>query len=151
MSNRIIAFPDFEAAPEEWPLIPEGSYEMRLSSHEVRYVFQQHRLVLQFRICDFGPYLGTVLYRFYNIERCTKNAKGKIVNVFHKPRGDFMIEYCNLLPGAGRVRRDRVPMDPLYDKVIIGQVVTVKKNNQNKPLPEALQYSKVGRLLRIAK
>jgi hypothetical protein len=150
MSNEVVAFPELEAQQESWPLIPEGHYEMRLVSQEVRMIFQQPRLVLKLRICEMGPHFGKILFRYYNVERFTKSAKGKVAVMKHKPRGDFMIEYCTLLPGTGRLRLDKVPMTPLYDKVIIGEVVTVKKNNQHKPLPEALQYSKVGRLVKIA-
>ena len=146
-SNQIVRFPDVES--DLPPLIPEGEYQLKLVSHATVIQFKTPRLALKFSIVDYNEYHGTVLYRYYNVVKLTSKA-GTKGSCKHKARGDFMIDYCTLLPNQHITRLDRVPMEPLYQTVIVGKVRTVKRNNQQRVLPEQLQYSVVDSLLRVS-
>jgi len=121
------------------PLIPEGNYHLKLLKDNTQYMFGGWKLCLRFSVIDFGEYQGTELVRYYNL---MKNS-GK----FEVPlNGDFMIDYFTVLPGRVR-RRDRMSLDPLYDKITYAHVSTVKTNNLGKQYPESIWYSKVGKLI----
>jgi hypothetical protein len=40
-------------------------------------------------------------------------------------------------------------LNPIYNKITLGKVTTVRTNNLGKKLPESLWYSKVGKLLKL--
>ena len=123
------------------PLIPDGNYHLKLLKDNILYMYGGWKLCLQFSVIDFGDYQGTELVRYYNV--------GKKGGKFEPPRnGDFMIDYFTVLPGRVR-RRDRMSLDPLYDKIVFARVSTVKTNNQGKKLPDTIWYSKVGKLLML--
>ena len=146
MKRNLIQFP--QPSPlDEFILIPEGLYELKLVTHYTAIQFQSPRLVMEFSVCECGDYFGSRLFRYYHLERLDGKA-GKHGRFVAKARGDLMIEYCTLFPR--KVRRDRLSLAPLYNSVIIGKVATVTKNNQGKALPEPLQYSKISELVRLA-
>lgn len=129
-------------------LIPAGEYQLKLVDHYTAIKFSSPRLILVFQVIDFGEHHGCQLERFFYV-RDLKGKPRRKGACWHKARGDFMIEYCTVLPDARKPRLDRVPIEPLYNHVIIGRVATVKHNNQQKKLPEQLWYSKVAELLRV--
>ena len=138
-----------EHADDESVLIPEGEYCMKLVSQHTAVQFGVPKLILVFKITDFGPFLGVKLKAYFNVAALLGKAgiKGK---VRHKRTGDFMIQYFTVLPMAARIKRlDRVPMEPLYNAEIVCKVRTVKLNSIRQPLPEQLWYSKVEQLVKI--
>ena len=145
-SAKIVSFPQQDL--DDLPLIPEGEYRLKLVEHETSICFgpRSPRLVLTFTVCDMGQHFGTRLQRFYNVARLKSKAgkKGQFVAKLH---GDLMIEICTLL--NRKVRPDRVPLEPLYNSVLVGRIQTVKHNSQQKDLPEVLHYSKVAALLKV--
>lgn len=132
------------------PKIPNGNYQLKLLDRRTEVMFTEPRLIFKFSIVDFGEFHGTVLYRYYNVEKLTSKA-GKNGGFKAKQTGDFLIEYCNLFPHRKIKRRDRIPMEDFHNEIIVGKVRLADKNNQQKKLPPQLQYSVVGELLRIAK
>lgn len=142
---QILEFPSEGAGLP--PLIPEGEYQLRLQGHRTAYQFGNPKLILQFTVLDFGRYHGTMLPAFYNVA-ALKGKPGKSGKCKHKHTGHFMIEYFTLFPERGRVRLDRVPMEPLYEAILVGKVRTVKRNNEKVDLPEQLRHSIVDKLLR---
>lgn len=134
-----------EGAPR--PLIPEGQYCFKLVEHRTARMFGIPKLIFLMSVIDLGEYHGSRICRYYNV----KQHKGKVGKrgKFIPPRnGDFMIDYFTLVHSP-KMRIDRVPLSPLYNSVIVGDVSTVKKNNQGKILPDALHYSKVSKLIRL--
>ena len=129
------------------PLLPEGEYTLKLESHHCAIFFKSPRLVLTFSVADFGEHFGAKLSRYYNVSSI-KGKPGAHSNVKHKHSGDFMIEFYTLFPDQPRRRLDRIPMEPFYKASIIGRIRNVKRNNQQKKLPEQLQHSVIAELLR---
>lgn len=145
MTEENIAY--FPANSDEWPLIAEGEYQLKLVSHETAVQFLTPKLILLFSICEFGNYFGTRLPKYYNIKKF-KGKPGKKGHFYPKRRGDFMFDFYTLF--NRNVRLDRIPMEPFYNSIIIGRVGTVKVDYRNRKLPEQMRYSKVCELLRLA-
>jgi len=132
--------------PDYEPLIPAGEYRLKLDSHSTAVMFKTPRLILNFSIVDFGDYHQVIVSRYYCVERLI-GKPGRGGKCKHKRRGDFMLEYFSLLPERTRDRLDRVPLEPLYNSIIIGRVRTVTSNCMQKSLPQQLLYSVVGELI----
>tara|TARA_R110002167_G_scaffold110677_8_gene281496 strand:+ start:3014 stop:3493 length:480 start_codon:yes stop_codon:yes gene_type:complete len=145
-SQNIVEFPAQDY--EDGAFIPEGIYRLKLLTHYTAVQFGTPKLILVFKVVDFGQYFGTEIKAYFNVaEHLGKvGSKGK---VRHKRTGDFMVQYYTVLYRHRPYRLDRVPMEPLYNAVIVGKVRTVKTNRDRKKLPEQLFYSKVDELIRI--
>jgi hypothetical protein len=130
--------------------VTDGNYQLKLLGHWTETMYTTPRLKLEFSIVDLGEFHGETVSRYYNVERLIGKA-GKKGRFKAKQTGDFLIEYFNLFPHRKIKRRDRIPMEDMYNEIIIGKVRTVKKNNQQKRLPEQLQYSVIEELLRIGR
>lgn len=134
------------------PRMPEGEYELLFLGYETALPFgKDHpRLFMDFKVTTLGEFFGVKLRKFYNVAKLTtkpgKNGKCK-----HKPRGDFMIDYCNLFSDQRISRLDRVPMERFNGVSVIGKIRNVTKNSQQRKLPEQLQYSVIEKLLRVEK
>jgi hypothetical protein len=134
-------------SPEYLPLIPEGNYHFKLVTHETALKFGKPRLVMSATIIDTGEQYGVLLPCYRNVDSLKGKAGKK--GGFVPPRGgDFMIEYCKLLPDHNP-RRDRISLNPYYNNIIVAKVETVKKNNRGKTLPKQLWWSKIGELLKL--
>lgn len=134
-------------SPEDRPQIPEGKYHFKLTAHETAVKFGIPRLIMLMTVIDHNEQHGISLPCYRNVDRL-KGKTGK-KGGFVPPRGgDFMIEYCSLLPGYNP-RRDRISLNPYYNSIIYARVTTVMKNNRGKVLPEQLWWSKVGELIRL--
>lgn len=146
--GNVVGFPDND---DEAPLIPEGEYRFRLESHYSDVQFGNPKLILNLKVTDFGPFLGTKLKAYFNVVTLLGKSgmKGKVK---HKRTGGFMVQYFTVLPMAARIKRlDRVPMEPLYNIEIVGKVRTVKLDSKQKRTPEQCWYSVVARLVRAEK
>lgn len=136
-------------ASELLPCIPPGEYGLKLVQHRTLIFYKTPRLVFDCIITDFSDCHGIQLSRYYNVERLISKP-GKNGTCKHKQSGDFMMEFYQLFPSEPRRRLDRIPMQMFYNVEIIGKVRTVTTNNRQQKLPEQLQHSVIGELLRIA-
>ncbi len=129
------------------PLIPAGVYLLKLQAHSTGLYFGQPRLVLRFSVVDMGEYHGTTVYRYYNVQKLI--GKPGVNGRFKPPRsGDFLIEFFQIARDCACPRLDRISLDPLYRKILVGRVRTVGRNNLQKTVPDQLKYSLVAELLR---
>lgn len=140
----VVSFPELDYEP----LVPEGEYRLKLLSHSTAIMFRAPRLILRFSIVDFGEAHEYELSRYYSVEKLI-GKDGNRGKCKHKRRGDFMLEYFTLFPDRPRTRLDRIPLEPLYNSIVIGKVRTVKVNNQQKELPRALWHSVIGQLVGV--
>lgn len=131
--------------------VPDGEYDLMLDHFETAFMFQKKaaKLVLHFRITNYGPYFGMKVCRFYNLKRIIgKPDKGGCFEP--APRSDFMYDLMGVLKWVpSNKRRDRIPMSIFKGKTIVGKVETVKKDSFHRTLPEAMGYSVVRSLLRV--
>lgn len=146
--DKVVRYPD--QSPEYGVLVPEGNYQLKLVGHYTAIKFNAPRLILVFRVIDYGQFHGCLLERYFYV-KSLKGKPGKNGGCIHKPRGDFMIEYLGLFPEMRKPRLDRVSLQPLYENVITARIATVTRNNQQKKMPEQLHYSKVAELIEVAR
>jgi len=128
------------------PCIPSGKYRLAFDYFETAKMFNHDKLVLSFKVIDFGDAFETPLKRFYNVDHL-KGKPQKNGNFKATKGGDFMIEYLTVFPNYVPSRLDRINMEVFKDKVIIGKVKTVTKNNRQRQLPEPMQYSVIEQLI----
>jgi hypothetical protein len=129
------------------PLVPNGIYDVGFVSYSTAYMFNKvPKLVLNFRILDFGEHNGKVLPRYYNVKRIKgrprKNGDFKVGR-----RSDFVHEYATLF-GLPR-RLDRVSMTPFKSVIIKAKVEVVTSDYKQRQMPEALKYSKIAELREV--
>jgi hypothetical protein len=131
------------------PKIPEGSYRLAYEYSETAKMYNHGKLVLHFKVIDFGEAFSTPLQRFYNVDYIS--GKPKKSGSFKATKGgDFLLEYLTLFPIATPKRLDRINMEIFKGQIIIGKVKTVKNNNRQRQLPEQMQYSVIERLVRAS-
>lgn len=136
-----LSYTDFE------PLIPEGKYHVAYTGHETCQKFKSPKAIFGFRILDFGDYNGTILNRYYNVDKFI-GKPGKNGNFKPPKRGDFMLEFVRCFHVDPK-RLDRLPLSYFSQNILLAQVVTVKRNSYGKTLPQALRYSRIGELLKV--
>lgn len=148
MASKVLIFPDPESG--NITLLPPGQYQLKLLEFRTASQFKSARLILEFSIVDFGEHFEKRVCRYYNIERII--GKPAINGRFKaKPHGDFLIEYYTLFGGPRISRLDRVPMGVFRNSILVGQIRTVTKNNQQKVLPVQMHYSVVAALTGLSK
>ena len=127
------------AADDARALVPPGEYEVVCTGAERRFYpfFGRHVVVLSLRIFD-GPYIGTILERFYNVR-----ADGRIGRGSHYWR-EWVIANQGVVPR----RRERMAMRKFCGKLFRADVVTVEMGRDGTALAHA-EYSKVARLLEL--
>ena len=128
-------------------LIPEGTYEFFFSHWETAlYLGKYPKAYLSFFVGS-GEYQGLILLRCYNVNRLTTPAG---------PNGGFSISRCRdyykefvaclgLPDSSGSLLPDR------YDRMVLGDVVTVRTNRKGHATPDALWYSQIGSLRPLPK
>ncbi len=128
----------------ELPLIVPGIYSVVYQSHATANMFGKPRIIVRFAIAE-GQYKGKVLERFYLATRLIGQA-GKKGKFSVTKRSSFIRDYVRVtshMPG----RLDRIPMRMLRGRLIKARVGTVSKDRDGDLIPEALEYSKVSKLL----
>ncbi len=130
------------------PLIPEKVYGLSFVNYSTVKMFGDGKLILKFKVVEHGEYFGVELSRYYNVNLVGKPGRnGK----FSPPKhGNFLIEYCQLFPDKVTKRLNRLSMSPFNQSYFRGEVRTVKRNNQQKKLPQPMQYSVISKLVRTA-
>lgn len=125
-------------------LIKPGTYEVALVRYWKGYLYgKSSKLILVFRITNFGPHYGKQLYRCYNIKGLTKR-KEIIPKGWHS---DFVREYSKLF-GAPRKLRD-IGIRSFKSRIFTCTVRTVSKDFKQRPLPDDMQYSVIDELLKV--
>lgn len=152
---QIYALPGTESGPAREPaegsiegempvLIPPGKYQMRCTGWETRMLYgRQPKVVLRLEVCDFGPYFGLKLARWYNAHKLKEppRRKGKFVAGWSS---DLVREYAGIIDEPNR--NDRIALSRLRDILLVGHVVTVTRDRCQRRLPAAVQYSVVNYL-----
>jgi hypothetical protein len=138
--------PVIPAATDLLPLIPEGIYSMVYVAHETRCFFgRSFKVVLWYRVLDFGDHFNTVLPRYYNVRRLI-GKPGRNGGFAPGRSSDFVREFCRV--STGRITRlDRLPLSSLQNTIIRARVRTVSEDGKQKALPDSLHYSVIGEVL----
>ena len=148
-SEKLVTDLDFETDVEpELPLLNEGDYELSYLQHLTTVMFSKKpTVIVDFRVVSIGRGHGCVISRYYNAERLI-GRPGKGGRFKAKPKGDLYREFHAVVPG--RHRADRLPMTKLREAVLVGEVVTVTHDREQRTIPRHCWYSRVKRLLRRA-
>ena len=136
-----------EGEVEDVPaLIPPGEYLVKFSHWHTCLLFgKQGKLALVFTVCDLGEYLGTKLFRWYNVRLRGKSGhNGKFSTGWGS---DLLHEYVRLVGMA--TRRDRIALTRYTGLLIRAKVETVTTSRTQGILPDALHYSVIRKLLSI--
>ena len=133
------------------PLVEPGEYAMVYVTRFTTYVHKTPKLAIRFRIVEHGECFGIELERWFNCKRLI-GKPGKNGGFMPPRHGGFLIEYCTLFPLelTRNSRLDRVSFKPFKNSIIVGKVKTVKRNSQQRNIPEPLQYSTIKELLRAS-
>ena len=108
------------------------------------------KLVLRFKVTEYGDYHGANLSIYYGVKRFIgKPGKSGGFQVGRKSK--FLREFLTLFPDQPVKRIDRIPMSRFQGVIIIGQVKTVIRGFDQRKIPEPLQYSVVEQLLKLKK
>lgn len=131
---------------DDSPLIPEGVYEMAYLFHKTwMFMGRQPKVVMYFSITEPGDYFGVVLPAYYNVVkhtgRCCKYGGFKAAK-----KSNLVRDFCRVFPTQPLPRLDRIPISRLESVLVLGTVENVKKDFQQRDIPEAAQYSRVVRI-----
>lgn len=127
-------------------LVPPGQYDLLYESYETMEPFGTPKVCVWFKIVTFGEHFGKLIPRFYNVGKVIGSAK-RFGNFKAKRGGYLLNEYCHITLKRPP-RLDRVSFDSFKSIPMVGEVVTVKKNYQQKPLHQLIQYSRIKELMR---
>lgn len=131
---------------DELILIPEGTYRLSYQYHRTWfYQGKFQKLIVMFRVMDFGDYFEAPLAAYYNV---SIKGKPKHNGTFKAGwRSRFMFDYATCF--GKPVRKDRIPMTDFKKNLVLGKVRTVEKNYQQRDYPDTLKYSVVDSLLGV--
>lgn len=129
------------------PKVEPGLYQVAYVEHRTALMFQGRapKLIMRFRIVDQGKYYSVELNRYYNVKHLI-GKQGRNGGFKATLTGDFAREYYTLF--QGKHRPDRIPMSPFKSVLIEAEVATVK-HARGQDIPEAVQYSRIKRLVRL--
>ena len=129
---------EFELKEQLPPKIPEGEYQVEFLRKEVRTLWKAQKLILWFRILDFGEINGVQIFMACSMPEGNKWGPGY----------KFLRAYA-LATGRLPDRFDRVSTKVFRGKIFIAEVRTVTKNSQQKDIPPAAQYSIISNLTSV--
>ena len=139
---------DFAIEGDLPPKVPPKNYAVQMKSFRTAGMFggKARKLVMEFVIVEPGEYFGKEIPKYYNVTRIIgRPQQGGRFKA--NPKGDFARDYFRLLQMGNR-RLDRLPMRPMEGVTFLASVVTVTRS-RGEDIPAALQYSKIGRLIRV--
>ena len=140
--GECLAFPKMDGSDDS-PLIPEGIYEMVYLYHTTwMFMGRQPKVVVYFAIMEPGEYFQVVLPVYYNAIKLI-GKRGKNGGFKAAKKSNLVRDYCRVFPTQPLPRLDRIPLTKLESTVVRGAVDTVKKDFQQRDIPEVAQYSKV--------
>ena len=142
MSNH-----DFSVDDDLPPKMPPGEYAVQMKKFKTAMMFgKASKLIIDFVIVEQCDYFGLVLPKYYNVKRLIgRPQEGGRFKV--GPTGDFARDYFRLFDIGDR-RLDRLPMSLWEGVTLLAKVSTVKRARDG-DIPEALQYSKIERLIKV--
>ncbi len=125
----------------DWAWVPDGKYELGYRDRSyVRYFGKGHKLAITFAILSQGAHFGTLVTRYFNVDKQGRN--------YRAPRkGDLNREMADLF-GKQSARRG-MDWPRLKSTIIEGEIRTVTKSTNQRELTEQTRYSVVNRLLRV--
>lgn len=142
MSNH-----DFSVDDDLPPRIPPGEYAVQMKTFKTAMMFgKAPKLIIDFVIVEQCDYFGLVLPKYYNVKRLIgRPQEGGRFKA--GATGDFARDYFDLMQMSYR-RLDRLPMSVMEGITFLAKVSTVKRA-RDRDIPEALQYSKIERLIKV--
>jgi hypothetical protein len=147
--NNLSSIHTGEIWGEELPLIPEKIYDLGYLDYSTSLMMGKNpKLVIRFQIVEQGDSFGVVLSKYYGVSKL--KGKPKKYGIFQVGRkSNFLRDFLTLFPDQSVKRLDRIPMTRFQGVIIKGQVKTVSKGYNQRKIPEPLQYSVIGDLLKI--
>ena len=134
---------------EELPLIPAKKYEFGLIDYATKLMLGKNpKLVLRFKVLDYGDQFGVILSKYYGVKKLA-GKPGKYGGFIVGRKSNFLRDFLTLFPDQSVSRLDRIPMSRFQGVIITGQVRTVTKGSNQRRIPEPIQYSIIGDLLKI--
>lgn len=131
----------------DWALFPDGEYEACFIKQEIvnmKMFKGESRLYAHFEILNFGDTTRKKIYGAWSIKVSSKGGKRRISA---GGRSRLYIMLCRIY--NYRVRPDRISFHGLRGCVLKIRTRTVKKNFQQRELPECLWYSVVDDIIGI--
>lgn len=151
--GEVSYLPDAEVRNDDCylsPLVPPGVYQLAYVRHAARRMFgRSPKLIVWFRILDFGESNGAVIPRYYNLRELSgkPNAAGNFKRFKVGQRSDLMHEFALVCVIDRTMRLDQLPIARLGEFVLKGRVRTVTHNRKQKRIHDQLQYSVVETIL----
>lgn len=125
---------EFKMADDSKPLIPEGTYSIQYLRHEKRKYHGDDKLYVYFQVVTQGPVFGTQLFKIYNYYSSP-------------PAGSQLFKDLHRLSGKRVKKNSRFSMELFQKDILLALIRTVKKDSNQVPLPEYMQYSVIGLIL----
>lgn len=124
---------------DESVLVPEGTYDFFISHWTTTLYLGRTPKVYLFFFIGSGEYQGLILRRCYNVRRLTSppGPSGSFTVSRHMDYYREFVDCLGLPDESGSVLPER------YDRMVLGDVVTVRKDSKGRTKPEALWYSKI--------
>jgi len=138
---------DFMVDDDLPPKIPPGEYAVQMKTFKTAMMFvKAPKLIIDFVIVAQCEHFELVLPKYYNVKRLIGHPQegGRFKA---GATGDFARDYFHLLKMGDR-RLDRLPMSAMEGVTFLAKVSTVKRA-RDRDIPEALQYSKIDRLIKV--
>jgi hypothetical protein len=128
------------------PLLPEGIWlEAKFEGHATAKIFNTGKLFLRFTVTEIGPHLGVRLFRAFRIRQIVgrPGPGGKFVLGARSDLYALLVKLLDL-----KLRADRVSLRALRHMLFRIETRTVRTNHTGEAMPEAMQYTVVGRIER---
>jgi len=139
---------EFELDSSLPPKIPPGKYEVMMKNYYTALMFggKAPKLILDFVVVGHCKEYGKVIPKYYNvlnlIGRPQKRGRFKVGK-----KSDFARDFFDFIH-CGTKRMDRLCVSHFEGVTFLAEVVTVAYA-RNRKITEPLQYSKIGRLLKV--
>ncbi len=137
---------DTDCMVESEPLVPEGEYKLTYVEHFTQKVKGTGKLKINFSITE-SAYAGLILPAYYRVK--LTGPPGKFGSFKASAQGEYYEQVCDLFPELIGGRSDRISPQRLKGKVVLGEVVTVKKKWNGKERKPHTQYSKIDRMIKL--
>ncbi len=132
---------------DDLSLLPEGEYRLGYIDYRTCIAFNVPRVVVRFKILDFGEHFGKQLERWYRVGSLRGKPR-KFGDFRVGKRSDFFRDYLRVIGAPTANRRDRLSFTSLKNKVVVGSIRTVVEGRDQEKLETGARYSVVNRLLR---
>jgi hypothetical protein len=131
---------------ESAPLVPEGEYKLAYVEHFTQKVRGNGKLQINFSITQ-GDFSGEILPAYYRVKLTGPPGKHGPFNA--SKQGEYYEQMCDLFPELIDGRSDRISPQRLKGKVVLCEVVTVKKKWSGDERKAHTQYSKIKRMIKL--